>query len=157
MNLEEYFLKKECNYWREFEFAYGRLNVKDKVVVVVGADCGSTHVFFLMRGARYVIGYEKEEHLRELWKRVCIDFDVCKKGEMHGEWKKGYPDADILVMDCEGCEKDLDVSSLSKYKEWCIGVHDWTENRVSLLRALQGTTFTYVSDDGREVTLCHIE
>ncbi len=153
---EEYFRSRDCDYWREFEPSYGHLSVRNRVVVVVGADCGSTHVYFLLRGARYVIGYEKEEKLRKMWMEVCIYFNICDKGEIRGEWHGEYPDADVFVMDCEGCESNLDISQLRKYKEWCVAVHDWTSNRVSLLRKLYGTVFTYVSDDGHEIMLCYI-
>jgi|UniRef100_A0A0F2LNF3 hypothetical protein len=153
----EYFRSKGCDYWRELEPSYGCLNVRGRVVVVVGADCGSTHVYFLSRGARYVIGFEKSDDLRRVWNSVCADFHICDHGEIRGEWHGEYPDADVFVMDCEGCESNLDVSSLSKYKEWCIAVHDWTSNRVSLLRKLQGAIFSYVTDDGREIMLCHCQ
>jgi hypothetical protein len=154
---EQYFRSNQCDYWRELEPSYGRLNVHDRVVIVIGADCGSTHVFFSQRGARYIIGFEKEKHFRDLWSSVCTKFNVCDKGEIRDSWNSQYPDGDVFVMDCEGCESNLDVQALSKYKEWCIAVHDWTPDRVSLLRKLQGTVFSYVTDDGREIMLCHYQ
>jgi hypothetical protein len=154
-SLEEYFKSRGCDYWREYRSAYGLLDVFDRVVVVVGADCGSTHVYFLLRGAKYVLGYEKEEKLRDTWKEVCANFSFCDHGEIRGEWRGEYPDADVFVMDCEGCESTLDFSQLGRYKQWCVAVHDWTQNRVELLRALRGSTLTHVSDDGRELMFCH--
>jgi len=71
--------------WRKLEPSYGSLHVKDKVVVVVGADCGSTHLYFLLRGAKYVIGYEKDERLRGAWKEVCAHFNLCNHGEIRGK------------------------------------------------------------------------
>ena len=103
-----------------------------------------------------MIQYEKEEHLRKKWEEVCNTFGICNKAIMKGEWKGEYEDANIFVMDCEGCEEGLNVDALKKYEQWYIGVHDWTKNRVELLRKLEGATFTYVSDDGREITLCKI-
>jgi hypothetical protein len=154
--LQEYFKSRECDYWREFSPSYGLLDVYNRVVVIVGADCGSTHIYFLLRGARYVIGYEKEEKLRKMWKEVCTNFSLCEHGEIRGEWRGEYPDADVFVMDCEGCESSLDFSQLKKYKQCCIAVHDWVKNRIEILRNLYGFTFTYVSDDGREIMLCRI-
>jgi hypothetical protein len=75
---------------------------------------------------------------------------------MKQEWKGEYENVDIFVMDCEGCEEGLNVEMLKKYERWCIGIHDWTKNRVELLRKMEGTTYTYVSDDGREITLCRV-
>ncbi len=46
-------------------------------------------------------------------------------------------------MDCEGCESKLDVSQLQKYKQYCIAIHDWTENRFELMRKLYGTILTF--------------
>ena len=156
MDIEKYFRDKECDYWREFPYAYGSLQVLNKTIQIVGADCGSSALYFLWRGAKYIIQYEKEEKLRARWNEVCRDFNICDKAIMKGEWKGEYENADIFVMDCEGCEKDLNVDVLKKYEQWCIGVHDWTENRVTLLRKLVGAVLTYVSDDGREITLCKI-
>ncbi len=154
MLLEKYFESRGCNYWKEFPLSYGSLHVFDRVVIIVGADCGSSHVYFLLRGARCVIGYEKEEKLRNMWKEVCANFSFCDYGEIRGEWRGEYPDGDVFVMDCEGCESSLDFSQLKKYKQWCIAVHDWTQNRTELLRNLRGSTLTYVSDDGHEIMLC---
>jgi hypothetical protein len=155
MDPQEYFREKGCNYWREMEPAYGLLHVQGKVVVVVGGDCGTTNLFFKMRGAKYVVAYEKEKDLREMWWTTCRDFSMCDDGEMRGEWRGEYPYGQVFVMDCEGCEDSLDPGQLSNYEEWCVGIHDWAKRRVDLFRRLRGSTFTHVSDDGREITLCH--
>ncbi len=100
--------------------------------------------------------YEKEEKLRRMFtEKVCHDFSICDRVEIRGEWKgEEYPQADIFVMDCEGCEDALETHRLSSYEQWCIAVHDWAKRRVDLLRALAGNTFTFVSEDGREIMLC---
>mgnify|MGYP001772683565 CR=1 FL=1 len=154
MNIEKYFKEKECNYWREFPYAYGSLDVLNKSVQIVGGDCGSSTVFFLWMGAKYIVQYEKEEHLRRMWNEVCKEFEICDKAITKGEWKGEYENVDVFVMDCEGCEKDLNVDVLGRYKEWCVGIHDWVQNRVQLMRKLAGSVMTYVSDDGREITFC---
>jgi len=155
-NIGEYFRKLECDYWREFPHSYGVLNVFNKTIQIVGADCGSSTLYFLWRGAKYVIQYEKEEHLRKKWEDMCKQFSVCDKAMMKGEWKGEYDEVEVFVMDCEGCEEGLDVKALKKYEQWCVGIHDWAKNRVELLRKLEGTTFTYSSDDGRELTFCKV-
>lgn len=154
--MEEYFRKRGCDYWREYPHAYGMLNVYQRRIQIVGADCGSTALYFLLRGASFVVQYEKEEHLRKAWEEVCTHFSICDKAEMRGEWNGQYDNVDIFVMDCEGCEEKLDVNMLSRYKQWCVAIHDWTRNRVELMRKLEGMTFTYVSDDGKEIVLCKI-
>ena len=168
MDYRKYFADKGCDYWYEYDSAYGWLNVKGKRIVIVGADCGSSAIYFLLHGADYVIQYEKDEERRKRWDEVCRDFTaVCNKAEMHGEWNNEYPDADVFIMDCEGCESSLvggtptppspnNVEKLNKYAVWCVAVHQWTENRVMLLRKLipYGVTLRYVSDDGNEIMLC---
>ena len=153
-NIDEYFRKLECDYWREYPHSYGKLDVFNKTIQIVGADCGSSTLYFLWRGAKYVIQYEKEGHLRERWEEVCKQFGTCDKATTKEEWKGEYENVDVFVMDCEGCEEGLDVDELKRYEQWCIGVHDWAKNRTELLRELEGTTFTYASDDGRELTFC---
>ncbi len=153
---EKYFSKLECAYWHEYPHAYSKLILKDKNVVMIGADCGSSALYFLLRGAKHVIAYEKEEKLRKLFvEKVCRDFNICDRVDIKGEWKGDeYPDADVFVMDCEGCEDTLDVSQLTKYKQWCVAIHDWAKRRVELFRALSGNVITYISDDGREIVVC---
>ncbi|CAJ31550.1 putative SAM-dependent methyltransferase [Betalipothrixvirus acidiani] len=155
-SIEEYFKKRECDYWREYPHSYGMLNVYQRSIQIVGADCGSSALYFLLRGASFVVQYEKEEHLRKKWEEVCAYFNICNKAVMKGEWDGVYENVDIFVMDCEGCEEKLNVNMLTRYKQWCVGIHDWTKNRVELMRKMEGATFTYVSDDGREITLCKI-
>ena len=156
MDIVKYFRDKECDYWKEYPYSYGQLYILNKTIQIVGADCGSSALYFLWRGAKYIIQYEKNEGLRTKWDEVCKEFNICDKAIMRGEWKGEYEHVDIFIMDCEGCEKELDIDMLKKYEQWCIGVHDWVENRVQLLRKLAGAILTYVSDDGREITLCKI-
>ncbi|CAQ58471.1 SAM-dependent methyltransferase [Stygiolobus rod-shaped virus] len=158
MNYVEYFSNLKCQYFHEYQYSYSKLNVKDKTITIIGNDCGSSALYFLIRNAKYIIGYEKDENLNKLFKeKVCKDFNICDKVEVHGEWKGDeYPNTNIFIIDCEGCEEKLDVSKLEKYEQYCIAIHDWTKNRVELMRKLYGLTFTYISDDGREIVLCKI-
>ena len=72
MNYVDYFCKLECCYWHEFEFAYSKLNVENKTVIIVGNDCGSTALYFLLKGAKKIIGFEKSEELNKKFKeKVC--------------------------------------------------------------------------------------
>jgi len=157
-NFKDYFCKLQCCYWHEFDQAYGKLDVRDRTVTIIGNDCGSTALYFILRGAKRIIGFEKEEKLNKLFReKVCKNFNICDKVEIHGEWIGNlYPDTDIFVMDCEGCEAKLDISQLQKYKQFCIAIHDWTENRFNLMRKLYGTTLTFISEDNREFVFCKL-
>ena len=158
INFKDYFCKLECCYWHEFDLAYGKLDVKDRTVTIIGNDCGSSALYFLLKGAKRIIGYEKEEKLNKKFKEiVCKDFNICDKVDINGEWKGiEYPNTDILVMDCEGCEAKLDFSQLQKYKQFCIAIHDWTKNRFDLMRKLYGTVLTFITDDNREFVFCKL-
>ena len=158
INYKDYFCKLQCCYFHEFDQAYGRLEVKDKTITIIGNDCGSSALYFLLKGAKRIIGYEKEEKLNRLFKeKVCKEFQICDKVEINGEWNGNqYPDTDIFIMDCEGCEKNLDVSQLQKYKQYCIAIHDWTKNRFDLMRKLYGTILTFITDDNREFVFCKL-
>ena len=158
MDYKDYFCKLQCCYWHEFDLAYGKLDVKDRTITIIGNDCGSSALYFLLKGAKKVIGYEKSGELNKRFKeKVCKDFNICDKVEINGEWTgKEYPNTDVLIMDCEGCEKNLDFSQLLKYKQYCIAIHDWTENRFVLMKKLYGTILTFITDDNREFVFCKL-
>jgi len=170
MDYKDYFCKLECCYWHEFELAYGKLDVKDRTITIIGNDCGSSALYFLLKGAKKIIGFEKSDELNKRFKeKVCKEFNICDKVEINGEWTgKEYPNTDVLIMDCEGCEakllevkaerseKNLDFSQLQKYKQYCIAIHDWTENRFELMKKLYGTILTFITDDNREFVFCKL-
>jgi len=158
MDYKDYFCKLECCYWHEFDLAYGKLDVKDKTITIIGNDCGSSALYFLLKNAKKVIGYEKSDELNKKFKeKVCKEFNICDKVEINGEWNgKEYPNSDVFIMDCEGCESKLDFSQLQKYKQYCIAIHDWTENRFKLMKKLYGTILTFITDDNREFVFCKL-
>ena len=158
MDYKDYFCKLECCYWHEFDLAYGKLEVENKTITIIGNDCGSSALYFLLKNAKKIIGYEKSDELNKRFKeKVCKEFQICDKVEIHGEWNGNqYPDTDILVMDCEGCESKLDISQLQKYKQYCIAIHDWTENRFELMKKMYGTILTFITDDNREFVFCKL-
>jgi len=158
INYKDYFCKLQCCYFHEFDQAYGRLEVKDKTITIIGNDCGSSALYFLLKGAKKVIGFEKSHELNKRFKeKVCKEFNICDKVEINGEWTGNqYPNTDIFIMDCEGCESKLDFSQLQKYKQYCIAIHDWTKNRFDLMRKLYGTILTFITDDNREFVFCKL-
>jgi hypothetical protein len=169
-NYDKYFCDLQCCYWHEFDLAYGKLQVENKTITIVGNDCGSSALYFLLKGAKKVIGYEKSDELNRKFKeKVCKELNICDKVEINGEWSGNiYPNTDIFIMDCEGCEAKLleikaerseaklDISQLQKYKEFCVAIHDWTENRFDLMKKLYGTVLTFITDDNREFVFCRL-
>lgn len=97
----------------DYNWMYGKLNYKDKTIVEIGADMGSTAVFFLNKGVKKVISVERDENfyqqLVENFKDdnrvVPIKMDIMYNYQI--EWLLLKYRPDILHMDCEGCEEVL--------------------------------------------------
>ena len=99
-------------YWHEYADSYTAIDVTGRVVLDIGADCGSSAVWFIQHGAKRVVCYSLEE-------QQCHDERI----EWHGEWKGEYILADVLKVDCEGCECMLTPEVIEKYEQWYIAVH----------------------------------
>lgn len=151
MDYRKYFKDRSCDFWYEYDDAYGWYDWHYKTVTMVGADCGSSSLYFILHGAKYIVAYEKDEDIRKKWDNVCKEFNICEKVEMRGEWIGQYPSTDVFVMDCEGCEHIIDFELLKGYKAVFLAVHDWTEDRVKLLRQMYRWKLVFVSDDGKEL------
>jgi len=114
-------LKVQINtYLETYEKHYGMLDCKDKIVVDIGADYGSTARFFLSRGARRIIAYESNPVLRA---KLLREFLFDGRVEIHGCWDGVMPAGDILKMDCEGCEYKMSELQLNSFKQWAVGLH----------------------------------
>ena len=88
-------------------------------VVVHNCEWGSTPICWRANGASKVIGFETNpksiKWLARLREEPWFEF--------RGKWTGDYPDADVLKMDCEGCEADLDISKLTRYGLWFVATH----------------------------------
>lgn len=105
-------MKEVKSYTNEdYEKLYGIPDYKDKVVLEVGAEVGSTAYFFQQKGARWIISIEgNRDRYTQLTKNVGpSDFSVVpmfeeiRTPEQLARHIKYYK-PDILHMDCEGCE-----------------------------------------------------
>ncbi len=103
-----------------YEKNYGMIDYKDKVVVDIGADFGSTARFFLRKGAKKVIAYEANPILRL---QLLENFYTDTRLEIHGAWEGKMPKGDVLKMDCEGCEYSMTEAQLQQFPKWAVGVH----------------------------------
>ena len=154
-DLSKYFKDRGCDYWYEYQESYGDLNVREKTIQLIGGDCGSSALFLLLNGAEKVVQYEKDNNKNELFKNaICHEFNICNDVEIKGEWKGGYEDTNIFIMDCEGCEGHIDLTKLDKYELSCIAVHEWTKNRTKLLKEMKGWKLQFTSADGKELMFC---
>lgn len=119
-------------YNENYEELYGFLDYKDKVVLDVGADYGSTPLFFLSKGAKKVIAVEmNEEYAKTLIqiskteKRIIpVIFKINSGYNISNLIKKYSPD--IVKMDCDGCEVfiiQMIDEDIRMVKEWIMEIH----------------------------------
>lgn len=101
---------------------YDMLDVKDKIVLDIGLDWGNSALYWWLRGAKTIIGFESNTKcfsaIRTLQKRgLPLEF--------HGPWTGNeYPEADVLKIDIEGFEKYFRVGMLDKYPSWAFATHN---------------------------------
>jgi len=155
--IHQYFHNKGCDYWLEQKEAYGLLNFKDKTVIIVGADCGTTVIYALARGAKRIIAYEKDANLRNKLIGTLLDAKISNDMvDIRGEWSgQEYPEGNIFIQDCEGCEQKDDFNQIAKYEQSCVALHMWIDV-TKLLPHLRGYMMTFVTPDLKEVVMCKL-
>ena len=120
-------LKPLCSWvdFYDYLWSYGSINWENKSVLDVGADIGSSAIFFLSRGAKYVYLVEKESAYKATYEELKQKYPILKNTYMvssFGGANSSY--FDVLKMDCEGCELSLLTEELlNKSNEFVIGLH----------------------------------
>lgn len=119
-------LKPLCQWvdFYDYIWSYGSIDWKDKSVLDIGADIGSSALFFLMNGADHVYLVEKEQKYKETYISIKQKYPILKNTEMLN-FPVGMPSQiDVLKMDCEGCERNLLTEDLlNECNEFVIGLH----------------------------------
>jgi len=111
---------------------YGSLEVRGKVVVDIGASVGDTATYFAVKGAKHIYGFEVNP---ERWK---VGKENLKKNGIKNAtlYLSGFKQslvkqkANILKVDCEGCEYSLFRelgSSLKKFEQIIVEYHNGSE------------------------------
>ncbi len=119
-------LKLLCKWvdFYDYIWSYGHMNWRGKVVLDVGADIGSSALFFLMNGASKVYLVEKDEEYRQTYAQIKEKYPLLQKTELIEAEDISKAQFDVLKMDCEGCELNmLTEDLLAKSNEFVIGLH----------------------------------
>ena len=120
-------LKPLCSWvdFYDYIWSYGSINWEGKSVLDIGADIGSSAIFFLSRGAKYVYLVEKEQAYKKTYEELKQKYPILKNTYMVSSLVAANSSYfDVLKMDCEGCELSLLTEELlNKSNEFVIGLH----------------------------------
>jgi len=113
--------KREYNITMDMFATYGKYRYDGKVVLDIGADFGLSPAFFLHQGASKVIAYSPERQKK--WLRDS-------RIEWHREyWNGQLHQADVLKIDCEGCEYSRPLDWYTKnFHSSLFAIHDFSCN-----------------------------
>lgn len=148
-----------------YEGLYGDADYKDKDVLDIGADWGSTAYWLLGRGAKYILAVEIDPQLYRalvhnleqdnLIGRIDPQLGVSDSGSLE-EILAGH-NFDIAKIDCEGCEELLiDVSDevFSRVKEYVIETHS-DDIYDQIARKLAKNSYEIIREQGSGVKVIH--
>ncbi len=120
---------EKSEYYEECEKFYSTLDVKDKIVVDIGCDFGTTPMYFLNKGATNVFGYSKDkQYFHNIHYRhhninkepSAISTIICTIKRV--KTKIELSDI-VLKSDCEGCEWNFTKEFIESFDDWIIAVH----------------------------------
>jgi len=140
-------------YNENYDDCWGSVDYKDKVVLDLGADYGSTAYYFLKHGAKRVVAVEGDPPLAS---QLLTNYDNHPQVECVYGWidaPKGieflirrycaHPSCDLAKVDIEGAEKHIamvDPQWLLSIREWLIEVHK-KEDYVQLVKVFRDLGF----------------
>lgn len=121
-------LKPLCKWvdFRDYIWSYGSFNFYGKTIVDVGADIGSSAIYFLSKSAKKVYLLENNQEYINTYYRLkeSSQHPLLSHTTQITAGQLNNIHADILKMDCEGCEQHLLTEPLLKrFPEWVIGLH----------------------------------
>ena len=171
-----------CNYFLEYlELESNLLKMGKNLdeilfnasVIDIGADCGSSAIFFFKHNAYRVHAFEidtelckkYDDNVKPILKHYSLYY-YCKpanKQDVLTIIKNEKKDSHkvFLKVDCEGCEAEiLDEEVMKEIDNGLIAIHDWIkqEKRQELVLLLKKYEYVpvFVSNDGREVEFMKI-
>ena len=113
---------------KDYDKVYGKLNPKDMYVIDIGADFGSTALYFLNRGADHVYMMETNPKAKEMFPLFAQEFHITGDAEYVDSVPSLTPKSYIFKCDCEGAERDyVTLDLLDKSYEFAVGIHRYLE------------------------------
>lgn len=146
-------------YGEDYDIHWSFTSFKDKIILDLGADYGSTAYYFLRKGATRVIAVEGDQQLvkklsrnfRKDYRVTCIHGFIDKAEQISSLILCYHPD--LVKVDIEGYEKvilNVPKEVLKQANEWLIEVHsDELYHALSSFFSKQGfqiRSFEYGSD-----------
>jgi len=182
INAEFEIKKLGCDYFLEFLELESNLlrmskNLDDILfnasVIDVGADCGSSAIFFLKHNVYRVHAFEInrdlcnkfQSNILPIMKHYSI-FYYCVPAKKENimniiQYEKNEGRKVFLKIDCEGCEAEfLDEEIMKKVDNGLIAIHDWVEpsRRSDLVLLLKKYEYlpVFITNDGKEIEFMKI-
>lgn len=117
---------QDFNWWNECNEFYKDFNVKDKIVFDIGSDIGVSPMYFLSKGAKFVMGYSLEKPYftdkKYVHNIMKVSGDTINSiYQTTWQFKKSEI---VLKADCEGCEWDFPMGFLDQFSDWVIALHN---------------------------------
>lgn len=110
-------------YYQDCVNFYSCLDVGGKRVMDMGCDYGTTPLYFLSRGAKFVYGVSMDDqyfkHDHYVHHRALLSGNFLSELED----KRAFLKLDTLKSDIEGMEWDYTPEFVSKFDDWVIALH----------------------------------
>lgn len=128
---------EDMGYWNEYDKFYSSINCKDKSVLDIGSDIGSSAIGFIRNGAKHVTGFSKDKQYFENPHYIHKQYNFEEISSIVKETK-----FDILKMDCEGCEWNFSIDFIKQFDDWIIALHKPIMNN---------ELYNYIKDNGEYI------
>ena len=123
---------EKSKYYPECEQFYSKLDVKDKVVIDVGSDFGTSPMYFLKRGAKKVIGFSMDKQYFKDYRYKHVDLnqpDALQRTIIGLSLSLSELKSIVLKCDCEGCEWNFTIPFIESFDDWIIACHEPIKNQ----------------------------
>lgn len=147
---------EKSEYYEDCVFFYSNFDVKDKIVIDVGDDFGTSSLFFLRKGARYVYGFSPYEQYfyNDNYKHYKLPsgsdyghesftkvFHLLRESP---SFKMEYPI--VLKINCRGCEWEWTSNFINAFNDWIITLYTPVKRAALYEYVKQYGDYNYMGD-----------